>query len=126
MTPYKPAHPCGHPGCPELISTGSRCERHRREENRAYNRRRRANPTTDDSFYSSPQWRALRASQLARQPLCEMCLEVGYVKAARVADHITPIRAGGDPFGELRSLCDECHSAHHARLGDRFGRKARP
>ena len=40
--------------------------------------------------------------------MCEWdgCREVG-----QVADHITPIAAGGDMFGPLRTLCHAHHEA---------------
>jgi 5-methylcytosine-specific restriction endonuclease McrA len=45
--------------------------------------------------------------------LCELCLEVGRVTPATVADHIEPHRGNYELFrlGKLRSLCVECHNA---------------
>jgi 5-methylcytosine-specific restriction protein A len=57
------------------------------------------------------KWRKRRAQQLTLHPLCCMCERRGKVKAATVADHITPHR--GDPVlfqGPLQSLCQSCHS----------------
>ena len=42
------------------------------------------------------KWRKRRAAQLAEHPLCRLCREIrGEVRAATVADHVTPHR--GDP-----------------------------
>lgn len=80
--------------------------------------------------YYTGRWRKLRAVKLAYFPLCYACDLRGRVVVADTVDHITPIRAGGDPFPpleELLSLCASCHS-HKTQLADRgwrdtFGRR---
>lgn len=80
-------------------------------------------------LYYTNRWRDLRAAQLAREPLCAMCLSQGRTTAATVADHKRPHR--GDPTlffdpDNLQSLCDapaspwRCHSAAKQRE-DRAG-----
>jgi hypothetical protein len=62
-------------------------------------------------LYKTARWRDLRAAQLAREPLCKLCLERGVVMPATVCDHVE--RHGGDPVrfwaGPFASLCKACH-----------------
>ena len=69
-------------------------------------------------LYASSRWRKLRAAQLMRQPLCEMCKEHGNVTAADTVDHKEPHRGDMDKFwyGPLQSLCATCHNSHKQRL----------
>jgi 5-methylcytosine-specific restriction endonuclease McrA len=67
--------------------------------------------------YQHRRWRARRARQLQAEPLCRMCAAKGITRAADTADHIVDHK--GDPgqfwFGELQSLCSECHRAKTGR-----------
>ena len=80
--------------------------------------------------YNTGRWRKLRAVKLAHDPLCYACELRGRVVVADTVDHMTAIRAGGDPFPPLEglmSLCASCHS-HKTQLTDRgwretFGRR---
>lgn len=58
-------------------------------------------------FYKSTQWQRLRRMQLADEPLCRTCGDIGVH-----IDHITPIRAGGSAYAldNLQTLCHACHS----------------
>lgn len=62
-------------------------------------------------LYNDRKWRALRASQLRKQPLCERCLEQGKVTAASVCDHIEPHKGNLEKFwtGPFASLCKYHH-----------------
>lgn len=61
-----------------------------------------------DPYYRTPQWRALRAAVLERDPICKT---PGCGRASQHADHITPrSRGGADSMGNLRGLCASCHS----------------
>ena len=77
------------------------------------------------AFYTSAEWRAVRAQKLREQPLCEECLRHGYVRAAKLVDHVTPIRDGGArlDFNNLQSLCWSCHSRKSILEGSSFGKK---
>jgi len=70
-----------------------------------------------DSRYSTAAWQRARASQLAQQPLCQECRSQGRTTAATVADHIQPVRLGGDFWSPAnhQSLCRPCHQAKSAR-----------
>lgn len=104
--PMKPKTPCRHPGCPNLVPSGTLyCEEHkslhpetvRSASVRGYGR----------------AWQRARAVFLAAHPFCEECLKQGrYVKATDV-DHVAAHR--GDPKlfwdrSNWRALCHRCHS----------------
>lgn len=59
--------------------------------------------------YDSPRWKALRKELLSRQPVCAV---PGCQKPTKVADHVTPVRLGGDfwSLGNLQGMCWSCHS----------------
>lgn len=54
----------------------------------------------------------LRAQLLKQEPLCRLCLAKGRVTPATIADHITPIAAGGavHDISNLQPVCAECHN----------------
>jgi hypothetical protein len=55
----------------------------------------------------------MRKAQLAKEPLCRYCQQMGRVTAATVCDHITPHRGDVALFyaGPFQSLCATCHSS---------------
>ena len=64
-------------------------------------------------LYKLKAWKdVLRPRQLAKEPFCRFCLQLGYEVIATVADHITPHRGDPDLFftEELQSLCETCHN----------------
>ena len=65
------------------------------------------------NWYSDRRWRAKRAAQLQKEPLCRYCQKLGRITVADVADHIEPHRGDRLKFwqGELQSLCHTCHSS---------------
>lgn len=68
-------------------------------------------------FYQSKAWRFLRATMLAEEPLCRICKEKGKLTTAKVLDHITPIRLGGEELNKnnLQPLCHSCHNKKSAK-----------
>ena len=114
--PIKAPTPCRHPGCPATVSEPGYCEQHKGGSHRDYGRARRGFDT-EVTFYQSTRWRALRATVLREQPLCRLCHEQGVLQAAKVVDHITPIKQGGARFdrSNLQSLCVSCHNAKTAK-----------
>ena len=68
-------------------------------------------------FYKSKVWRGLRASILQNEPLCRECKKKGLIVEAKVLDHITPIRMGGDRLDEnnLQPMCHSCHNTKSAK-----------
>lgn len=60
----------------------------------------------------------IRAEQLQRQPLCEPCLERGFVTEATQVDHRIPLGApfnGKEEPSNRQSICDDCHAEKTAR-----------
>jgi 5-methylcytosine-specific restriction protein A len=103
--PYKPKHPCAHPGCPELVPYGEKyCEKHKGmhpEEARSAASR----------GYGS-RWNKARKMYLAAHPLCEQCLKEGRYTKATVVDHIRPHRGNPELFwnpDNWQALCKKCH-----------------
>lgn len=88
----------------------------------AYDRERRSSVPTR-RLYSTVRWRALRATQLAREPLCRLCAEGGVVTAADTCDHVEPHRGDVEAFwrGPFQSLCTPCHSRTKQRTEVRRG-----
>lgn len=116
--PYKPAKPCAHPGCPALTHKRY-CDAHARQEARRYEQHQR-DPATAKRYGRS--WQAVRTAYLSAHPLCEMCLVVGKCVPAVLVHHRIPLADGGDNSTDnLQSLCQLCHSTHHARDGSRWG-----
>jgi 5-methylcytosine-specific restriction protein A len=69
-------------------------------------------------LYWTNRWKAARAGQLHKQPLCENCLKHGRITAATVCDHVDPeSKRTAETFflGPFQSLCDaepwRCHSS---------------
>src|SRR3954453_10934326 len=93
--PRKPPHPCAHPTCPELITEGSRCPAHQKQEQRQETKVRMAKPQVkeDKAFYDSALWRRVRTSILRKEPYCRECRRDRRMALADMVDHIVPIRA---------------------------------
>jgi 5-methylcytosine-specific restriction protein A len=122
LSPAAPKHPCSYPGCAALLESGeSRCDMHRTQEQREYNRGRKDNPFY--KLYSSKAWRKVRKVKLSMDPLCERCRLMGLLKPATEVHHRIAVRDGGDPFdvAGLESLCKPCHSRESAESGQRWG-----
>ena len=62
-------------------------------------------------LYGLQEWRNRRRHQLAKDPLCVICLAADRITPATVADHVVPHKGDYRAFklGDLRSLCAECH-----------------
>ena len=63
-------------------------------------------------LYKTPAWRALRAHQLARQPLCQRCSTDQRPVSATVVNHKLPHKGDARLFfdpGNLESTCKPCH-----------------
>lgn len=115
--PRRPKRPCSYPGCPKLTE-GRYCEEHAKTVNRNYNRYER-DPETPKRYGRS--WKRIRDAYVAAHPLCEECLKERRAVPVEQVHHIIPLREGGtSDFGNLISLCAECHARIHARRGDRW------
>lgn len=94
-------------------------------------------------LYNTPGWTRLRKRQLAREPLCRMCLARGIVNDGKlrrdgsyqedprrhflVADHIVPHRDDPVAFynGALQTLCPDDHDITKQREESRGYSNAR-
>lgn len=108
---------CTHPGCPELVISGSQCDMHKRQRVRDY---RSSNVRAQlEAFYGGGVWRALSKAYRKRNPLCEQCAAQGTTTVAAVADHIVEIRDDWalryDP-NNLQALCHDCHNKKTAAV----------
>lgn len=114
--PSRAPTPCRHPGCARLVATPGRCVEHQPLVHRDYGRARRGFDA-EVAFYRSASWRSVRAAFLREQPLCAACEGNGHVVAAKVVDHVRPIKRGGARFDEsnLQALCVSCHNRKSAR-----------
>ncbi len=77
------------------------------------------------AWYKTPQWLQLRKLQLAREPLCRYCKQMGIVTAAGVVDHHKPHKGDADLFfdpANLQSLCQ----LHHNSTKQREERRGQP
>lgn len=80
-------------------------------------------------IYSSKEWHTLREAKLEANPLCERCMEQGYVVSARCVHHKVPIETARSyeemkrlafcSLSELQSLCYQCHSDIHKAMRSR-------
>ena len=105
--PYKPPHPCNHPGCSVLVSDRY-CDAHRKAAHAQYNRQR----DQDATKQYGTQWRRIRAAYIAEHPLCEQCERDGRLQPSREVHHVIPMSKGGDHREEnLMALCKSCHSS---------------
>lgn len=122
--PSRAPHFCTYPGCPTLIrGPGSKCERHQRAERRRYDR---ARGTSAERGYGG-RHRRWRRMVLARDPVCVdpygRHAERGEVVPATVADHIVPLRRGGEwTLENGQGLCASCHGVKCATEDGGFGR----
>lgn len=84
--------------------------------NQSYEAQRRFESATRP-LYGTGRWKALRADQLNREPLCRMCEGDGRVTPATVCDHVEPHRGDVERFwaGPFASLCTPCHSRRKQR-----------
>ena len=70
------------------------------------------------SLYNSKAWHKLRKQQLAIEPCCKYCDDVGHVVLATIVDHIKRHKGDEKLFFDadnLQSLCKEHHDSTKRR-----------
>lgn len=74
-------------------------------------RRRAAKPWR--KWYTLPEWKQIRAAQLAAEPYCRRHRKRGQLVKADTVNHIEPHRGDWQKFvsGPFESLCSTCHNA---------------
>jgi 5-methylcytosine-specific restriction protein A len=118
--PTAAPHPCGSPGCPEIVPRGkARCPTHERKKTAEADARR-------GSAYSrgyNARWQHYAKAFLQLHPLCCLCAAEGRVGAATVVDHIRAPKGNQQLFWEGTNHRPLCKPHHDARTdeGD-FGR----
>ncbi len=119
--PRKPKHPCGYPGCPELVEYGQRyCEEHAKLSAKQYEKYGR---DQNAKKRYGRAWSRIRARYASAHPLCEECLKNGVFTPVEQVHHIKPLSEGGThDESNLMSLCAACHARIHAKRGDRWQR----
>jgi len=107
--PYASLRKCTYPGCNVLVH-GGRCV--------AHSTKRIVRDPAIKKLYNSPQWKSMRAAQLAREPWCVDCLERGQPTLATEVDHIEPHH--GDPalFFDEKNLASRCKPDHSKKTAD--------
>lgn len=72
-------------------------------------------------WYATKRWHSRTRHQLYQHPLCVMCLDKGYIVAARVVDHVIAHKGNANLFwfGELQSLCASCHNSTKKQIEDK-------
>ena len=111
--PDKPLRPCAYPGCPEVITSGRYCPKHKTIAGRSYNQTSRR-PDFAKTYDS--RWRKLRDLYIKKHPLCELCLADGLYVPADLVHHKIPTELGGThDESNLQSLCNSCHNKIHRR-----------
>ena len=75
---------------------------------------------------SSHRWQTLRASYLAKHPVCESCDKEGNTTLACVVHHVVPVEDATDvaameslafDASNLMALCNACHERIHTEIG---------
>jgi len=123
--PYKPGRQCPGRGlylnkCPNLIKGKeaycSVCNEYAKKElkqsNRQYDKGR--DQTRERHFIHSVEWRKIRLMKLAKDPLCEICLQSGREIPAVLVHHVDGNEFNNDSDGSNHeSLCNNCHEEIH-------------
>jgi 5-methylcytosine-specific restriction protein A len=118
---------CNEPLCNKLTE-GRYCADHKRENvNRQTRRQYDDHRGSAASRGYGYRWTKLRQLVLHRDPICQIGVICGFLKASTDADHITPKSAGGeDTMENLQGACHECHSWKTATQDSRFAKKQNP
>ena len=121
MSPMAPPRPCAQPGCPKLVTTGSRCPEHQRALWKSQDISR---PSPSARGYGRA-WQKLRQQILARDG--GVCTVPGCGEAATEVDHVIPKHAGGTDAPEnLASTCRRHHATKTGTERQRLSMRDRP
>ncbi len=93
--------PCIQPGCPELTAR-TRCTLHERQRDYARN-----------APYQDSRWKRLRV-EVVKAGRCYWC---GVTGKRLVADHVTPISQGGEPY-DRSNVVSACYSCNRRRVDE--------
>ena len=117
MSPYAAGRPCPGVGprrgsCPNLIRGSERncetCAPYVKAKNKRYDKTR---GNSGERGYDA-QWAKIRARKLAKDPLCEMCMDDAVIRAAVLVHHIDGDAFNNDDDNHM-SLCHYHHEMIH-------------
>jgi 5-methylcytosine-specific restriction protein A len=107
--PFAAKRPCSQPGCSVLLSSGSFCDKHRKQEG--------PRPTANSRGYGA-RWQKERLAFIYQQfalgnVRCADCECLFFSDKGIEVDHIVPHRGNQQLFWDRTNwqmLCHECHS----------------
>jgi 5-methylcytosine-specific restriction protein A len=118
--PTRPLRPCPIPGCSSLTTKGP-CAQHKGQDSTS-----RARTEADKNkgwtreFYTSPEWRELRARVLIEEPICK-CGAPTTIGAHRKSIRLHPeLRL---ERSNVRGSCKHCHDQESAARDGGFGNR---
>ena len=108
--------PCTHAGCPNLVDGGGKCEKHRKQVAKEYDRER---GTAHQRGYTA-RWRRANRMYLKVHPLCECeeCKSDNRIRPANVVHHKIPHKGNSVLFWDeenWQAMNKQCHDRHTAR-----------
>lgn len=128
--PSAPSHPCANPACGALAPRGSRycpaCAQRFEAKRHRDDLQRRGSAASRG--YDGDH-RAWRQQVLERDfYLCRYCANVGLDTQARIADHVLPVRLGGErlDLDNGAACCDDCHREKSLKHDGWWGREPNP
>lgn len=118
MSPHRTPSICSTPGCGGVASSGRGKCAHCAGAAGAKDREERGSAHERGYDRTHAKWRTLI---LSRDPLCVRCLGRSEVTPSTIADHIVPVRNGGESTLENgQGLCVPCHNVKmgHEKRGE--------
>ena len=108
------------PSRPPTFRRGKKTDREAKQARDREHDRKRNKAEPWRAWYNTPEWRAVRAIVLGRQPACVFCLALGIVEPSRVADHLDDERKKTDREyffnpDSCQGLCFTCHNSEKQR-----------
>jgi hypothetical protein len=104
---------------PPTFRPGRKTARQAKQERDRIHDRKRAKEQPWRTWYNTPEWRAVRAIVLTRDPACVMCLARGRVEPSRVADHKEKDKKYDRAYFfnplSCQGLCFTCHNSAKQR-----------
>ena len=118
---------CKHPGCEELVASGSYCDKHKSDyEERQKERKAKFDRTRESAAKRGydARWQRARETYLKRHTLCVECMSEGKLTPATVVDHIIPHKGDSKLFWDKTNwqpLCKRHHDIKTAKEDGRWG-----
>jgi len=109
-------HFCSYDGCGVLVEGHTRCENHRKRNRPTDYRGSAGKPIERGGRGYDWKWRKVRDAYLAKNPLCERCIEAGQPVTATIVHHKIEVEKAPHlrlNSGNLQSVCASCHQLIH-------------